>query len=261
MFNSMASVWEYRELLWQLTVRELKVRYKQALLGVLWAILQPLTLMVIFTFVFSRVLGIQTPENAPYPVFCLLGLLPWLFFSSSLLVSINSLTGNANLVTKVYFPRLLLPLSSVLSALADFVIAIGIFLVIALLYGVGPYWSWLWVAPVFAMQFLFTFGLGLIFSALNVKYRDFRYVVPLVLQVWMFMTPVFYSADMIPGRYYVFYMLNPMACFIDGYHRAVLAGVAPFSVQLASAFALGALVLAGALKYFRTSERVFAEVI
>lgn len=261
MLKELHKIWNYRELLLQLILRELKVRYKQTFLGALWAVLQPLSMMLIFTFVFSSVLKASTPGNAPYPVFSYIGLLPWTFFSSGFFLAVSSLPGNANLISKVYFPRELLPLATIFVALVDFLIAALILVGLLFYYHIVPALNWLWIFPLFILQFFFTLGVSLLLSPLNVKYRDIRYVIPLLLQLWLFMTPVFYSTHLIPKALYPFYMLNPMAFFIEAYHKVMLTGESPFTPYFYIILGETLFIFFFGYYYFKKSERWLAEVI
>jgi len=249
-----------RELLWTLTLREIRVRYKQAALGVAWAILQPLSLMVVFTVFFSFFLRIPS-DGVPYPLFVYVALLPWSFFATALSSAIPSLTNSAGLVTKVYFPREILPLASIMAAAVDFAVAAVVFLGLLFHYRVGVTLNVLFVPAIFALQVAFTLGVALFLSALNVRYRDVRHALPLVIQIWMFVTPVIYPVSVVPERYRLLYLLNPMAGIIDSYRKAVIHGVPPDW----SALGLGAFVSAALVvfswRYFRRAERTFADII
>ncbi|MBL8166649.1 MAG: ABC transporter permease [Acidobacteria bacterium] len=254
-------LWRHRELLWLITQREIKVRYKQSLLGVLWAILQPLSLMLVFTVFFSWFARMQS-DGIPYPLFSYAALLPWTFFSTALSFAIPSLIANSHIITKIYFPREIVPLASVLAAFLDFVIAAGVFVLLLVLYRVPPTWNLLYVLPIVAIQLAFTTGICLLLSAFTVLYRDVRHTLPLVMQIWMFVTPILYSASVVPPRWRAWYFsLNPMAAIIDGYRRTVVQGVPPQGRYLAlAALVSGVLIWAG-YKYFKHLEREFADIV
>jgi len=256
-------LWAYRELLFFLTWRDILVRYKQAVLGVAWAILQPLLTMVVFTVVFNRVLGVQSPDAAiPYAVFSFAGLLPWQFFAGALARSGVSLVGNANLLTKVYFPRLVIPLSAVLAGLVDFGISFLVLLGLMAGYGIAPTWYIVFL-PLFVLLALATaLAVSLWLSALNVLYRDVQYVIPFLVQLWMFVSPVIYPIDQIPeGPLRVAFALNPMTGVIGGFRWALLGQTFPGGYYLWVSFAVVVVLLVSGLFYFKRMERVFADVV
>jgi lipopolysaccharide transport system permease protein len=254
------ALWRYRELLYFLAWRDVKVRYKQTALGAAWALLQPLGAMAIFTLFFGRLLSIPS-DGIPYPVFAYAALLPWTYFANATTNASSSLVANANLISKVYFPRLVVPIAGVLPGLVD--LAIGLVLMVGLmaLFGIAPTLALLLV-PVFVLLALATaVGVGVWLSALDVQYRDVRYAVPFAMQVWMFATPVVYPASIVPPQYQALYGLNPMAGVVTGFRWALLGG-APPSPQLLLVSAIGSLVLLGTgLLYFRRVERRFADVV
>ena len=252
-------LWAYRELLWVLTMRDIKVRYKQTVLGVAWAVIQPVMTMVVFSIFFGR-LAKMPSDGFPYPVFVYAALLPWTFFANAIGNSSNSLVGSANLVSKVYFPRLIIPLASVGAGLIDFAISAVILLLLMLVYGVG--WSAnLLLAPLLVLAVIFTaLGVGTLLSALTVAYRDFRYVIPFLIQLWMFVTPVVYPASLVPERWQWLFYLNPMAGLIEGFRSAFLDR--PFDgVGLAISFVVAAGFFLVGVLYFEKVERRFADII
>lgn len=256
---NLKELWEYRELLLAFSVRDIKVRYKQTVLGATWAILQPLVTMLIFTVIFGRLAGIPS-EGFAYPVFVYAGLLPWMLFSGSVSTSSGSMVGSAQMVSKIYFPRVVIPFSSIASGLVDFFVSVIILLLLMVIYDVT--WTWhLLLAPLFLIGvILVALGVGTALSALTVSYRDFRYVVPFMMQIWMFLTPVVYPLSFIPETWRWLLYLNPLTGYIDGF-RSVFLG-APFNlVGILSAAVLTALVFLGGLKYFRKVEQRFADVI
>jgi homopolymeric O-antigen transport system permease protein len=253
-------LWSYRELLWFLIWRDLKVRYKQTALGVLWAVLQPLLLMAVFTLALGRI-GNLGSGGVPYPLFAFVGLAPWTLFAQSLIGSSVSLVESSNLVQKVYFPRLLLPLASVASYVLDF--GMGMVLLVALLAVAGIHLSTvaLWVVPFTGLALLSAVGAGAWLSAVNVRYRDVRYAVPFLVQVWLFASPVAYASALIPPEWQTIYHLNPMAAVIDGFRWALLGLSEPPIASLAISALGSAVMFVGGLYYFRRVERTFADVI
>jgi lipopolysaccharide transport system permease protein len=255
-------LWAYRELLLFLTWRDVLVRYKQAVLGVAWAILQPFLTMIVFTVVFNRALGVNSPDpNLPYAVFSFTGLLPWQFFSGALSRSGVSLVGNANLLTKVYFPRLVIPISAVLAVLVDFAISFLVLVGLMAAYGIAPAWQTVFL-PLFVVLAIATaLAVSLWLSALNVLYRDVQYVIPFLVQLWMFVSPVIYPIDSIPaGPLRVAFALNPMTGVIGGFRWALLGEKFPGGYMWISIGMVVAL-LVGGIFYFKRTERVFADVV
>jgi len=255
-------LWKYRELLYFLTWRDILVRYKQAVLGVAWAVLQPLLTMIVFTVVFNKILGIQSPaSDLPYAVFSFAGLLPWQFFAGALSRSGVSLVGNANLLSKVYFPRLVIPFSAVLAGLVDLGISFLVLIGLMAAYGIVPTWHAVFL-PLFVVLALATaLGVSLWLSALNVLYRDVQYVIPFLVQLWMFVSPVIYPIDKIPaGPLRVAFALNPMTGVIGGFRWALLGQEFPGGYMWISTVVV-AVLLFGGLFYFKRMERVFADVV
>ena len=254
-------LWRHRELLWLLTQREIKVRYKQTALGVVWAVLQPLSLMIVFTVFFSWFARIES-DGIPYPLFSYAALLPWMFFSTSLSFAIPSLIANSHIITKIYFPREVIPLSAVLAAFLDFLIASAVFVVLLVAYRVSPTLNLFYVLPIVTIQLLFTVGVSLLLSAFTVLYRDVRHTLPLVIQIWMFVTPILYPASVVPERWRAWYFsLNPMAAIIDGYRRALIQGQPPQLGYLSLAAAVSCLLVWVGYKYFKHLEREFADIV
>ena len=264
--HNLSDLWEYRELLYFLVWRDVKVRYKQTLLGAAWAILQPTLTMVVFTIFFGRLAGIGS-EGVPYPVFSYAGLLPWTFFAQGLTQSSNSLVGSSHLITKVYFPRLVIPLASVLAGAVDFALAFGVLLALMAFYGIAPTIAALALPALLVLAFVTALGAGTWLSALNVEYRDVRYVVPFFVQIWLFVTPVIYPAKTVMGKLEQLglpgwlYGLNPMVGVVEGFRWALLGiGTSPGPVIWASTIVAVALVVTG-FAYFRRVERTFADVV
>ena len=257
------ALWEYRELLGFLVWRDVKVRYKQTALGVAWIILQPLISMLIFTVLFGYLL--QAPsDGVPYPVFAYAGLLPWNYFAGSLTRSSQSLVGSANLITKVYFPRLVIPISGVLGGLVDFAVASVVLAGLMLVYRIPPTINIVWLPGFLLLALATALGFGLWLAALNVRYRDVNYVVPFLVQIWMYLTPVIYSVTLIPEQYRWLLALNPMTGVVGGFRWALLGGVMqtePPGALFAVSVAITLMVLVSGAVFFRSTERTFADVI
>ncbi|GAB4203224.1 MAG: ABC transporter permease [Tibeticola sp.] len=252
-------LWAYRELLWVLTLRDVKVRYKQTVLGAAWAIIRPVTTMVIFSIVFGH-LAKMPSDGYPYPVFVYAGLLPWTFFAAAISASGQSLVGSAHLVSKVYFPRLIIPLSSVGAGLVDLLIATAILLLMMLWYGVG--WSLnLLAAPLLLAGVVFVaLGVGTLLSALTVAYRDFTHLTPFLVQIWMYITPVIFPVTLVPEAWRWLLYLNPMTGLVEGFRSAFLGK--PFDPSgLGISLAIGIVLFAAGVAYFEKVERRFADII
>jgi lipopolysaccharide transport system permease protein len=258
---NLRELWRFRELLYFFTLRDLKVRYKQTLLGVAWAVLQPFLLMVVFVLFFQQV-GKPYSEGKEYGPFVLAGFVVWTFFQNAVTQSSNSLVANASLITKTYFPRLLSPAASVLAVLADLVLATVMLVLVMAWYGEFPALHRVWVAVPFLLVGIATaIGVGSLLAALNVKYRDVRFVVPFMLQLWLFASPVFYSAYLLDEPWQTIYRLNPMVGVVDGFRWAFLGGVRPETIEVVLCTGVGGLLLAGGILYFRRLERSFADLI
>jgi lipopolysaccharide transport system permease protein len=254
-------LWSYRELGYFLVWRDLKVRYKQTVFGALWAIIQPFMLMVVFSLFLGSMRGIA-PTGVPYPLFAFSGLVPWTLFSQSVTGSSNSLVGASNLIQKVYFPRLLLPISAIGSNLLDFVIAMVVLGLMMLYFGVLPSLAVLWLIPLTALALTAALAVGILLSALNVRYRDIRYVVPFLIQLGLFASPVAYSSDIVPAQWRTLYELNPMAGVLEGSRWALLGQGTPPPIEVFVVSAVGTvIVLILGLAYFRRVERTFADII
>ncbi len=256
----LAQLLTHRELLFNWVLREIKVRYKQSLLGAAWAILQPLSMTVIFTVVFT--LFVKIPTNGiPYPIFSYCALLPWTFFSNALSFATPSLVNNMNLVTKIYFPREIFPFASIMASFFDFLVASVIFLAMMIYYGVSPRPIFLLLPLVFFVQLALTGGIALFASAINVFYRDIRFLIPLGLQLWMYASPVIYPVSAVPEKLLPLYMLNPMAPIIDSYRRIILQGRMPDWHYLGLAALISVLLLLAGYAWFKRVEMEFADVI
>ncbi len=254
-------VWRYRELLYFLSWRDILVRYKQTVLGVAWAVLRPLITMIVFTVIFGR-LARMPSEGVPYPLLVFAGMLPWQLFSTALTEASGSLIGSANLVAKVYFPRLLVPASSIVVCAVDFLINAGLLVALMAWYRVGPTWHLL-ATPVFILLTLAAaMGAGLWLAALNVNYRDFRYVVPFFVQFGLYVSPVGFSSSVVPEQWRVLYSLNPMVALIDGFRWSVLGEARPLDIaSLGLGCTVGVALLVSGLWFFRRMERSFADTI
>jgi lipopolysaccharide transport system permease protein len=253
-------LWEYRELLYFLTWRDVKVRYKQTILGAAWAIIQPFFTMVVFSLFFGRLAGIPS-DGVPYPIFSFAALVPWTFFANGLSQSSNSLVSSASLITKVYFPRLAVPIATVFSGVVDFALAFLVLLAMMLYYGVVPTINALWIPLFFLLALTTSLGVGLWLSAMNVKFRDVRYTVPFLTQLWMFSTPIAYPSSLLPEPWRTLYGLNPMVGVVEGFRWALLGtDTAPGPTIIASSLVAVA-ILVGGLFYFRRMEKTFADVV
>jgi lipopolysaccharide transport system permease protein len=258
--TALHSLYNYRDLLWLWTEREVRVRYKQSALGVAWAIIQPLTLTLIFTLVFSRLIQIDT-GGIPYPVFAYSALLPWTFFATSLAFGIPSLVNNLNLVGKIYFPREILPLASIGAALVDFAMASLVFAGMMLIYQIPLTLNVLWIGPLLIIQLILTIGVTLSGAALIVFFRDVRFVIPLLIQIWMYASPVIYPTTLVPPQWQTLYFLNPMAGIIDGYRRVLTQGEPPNIPALVLATVVSSVLLVVGYTIFKRSEPLFADLI
>ena len=252
-------LWEFRELLFFLVWRDVKVRYKQTLLGASWAILQPLFTMVVFSFFFGR-LAKMPSDGLPYPIFAYAALVPWNFFANGLVAAAESLVGNANLIKKVYFPRLVIPVSAVLSGAVDFVFAFAVLLAMMAYFKLWPTMNIVFLPAFLLLAFVASLGVGLWLSALNVRYRDVRHTVTFLIQAWLFCTPIAYPSSLLPEPWRSLYGLNPMAGVVEGFRWALLAGRPPGMMIWVSSLAALAILVSGAF-YFRRMEKVFADTV
>lgn len=256
---NLGEIWAYRELLYFLIWREIKVRYKQTILGFAWAIIQPLFMMVVFSLFFGRLANLPS-EGIPYPLFSYAALLPWTLFSEGLTRSSGSLVADQNLVQKIYFPRLIMPLAGVLSPVVDFAIAFVILIAMMFYYGYTPTVQILWI-PVFTILVLITaLAVGTWFAAINARYRDVRYAIPFLIQLWLFASPVVYASSILPERFQVIYGINPMAGVIEGFRWALLGTGSPGYMLIVSIAIVIVFLVSGAY-YFRRMEKTFADLI
>lgn len=253
-------LWEYRELLYFLIWRDIKVRYKQTALGAAWAIIQPLFTMLVFSLFFGRLAKVPS-DGIPYPIFSYAALVPWTFFAQGLTLSSDSLVGSANLIRKVYFPRLVIPVSAVLAGVVDFSIAFSLLLAMMAFYGMVPTWNLLWLPALLLLALVTALGVGLWLSALNVRFRDVKYMLPFVTQFWLFATPIAYPSSLLEQPWRTIYGLNPMAGVVEGFRWALLGTQThPGAMMLVSAAAALALLIGGAF-YFRRMEKTFADTV
>lgn len=255
----LGELWRYRELLYFLTWRDVKVRYKQAVLGFLWAFIQPFLKMIVFSIIFGGLAKMDS-EGFPYPIFLYAGLLPWQFFADAVNRSGQSIVSGANLITKVYFPRLIMPVASVGACLVDFAVSFGILIGMMFYYHMIPNLSTLMVLPLVLVTILSALGIGVLVSALNTAYRDFRYALPFLVQIWMYLTPVVYPVTLIPERFRWVILLNPMAGIVDAYRSAILGK--PFAWgNLGISLGIATVMFLIGLAYFRKTERYFADIV
>jgi lipopolysaccharide transport system permease protein len=252
-------VWEFRELLYFLVWRDIKVRYKQTILGAAWAILQPVFTMIVFSVFFGR-LARMPSDGVPYPIFSFAALVPWGFFSNGLVAAANSLVGNANLIKKVYFPRLIVPISAVLSGAVDFLLALVVLLGMMVYYHVWPTIHIVFLPLFSLLAFIASLGVGLWLSAMNVQFRDVRHTVSFLVQAWLFATPIAYPSSLLPEPWRSLYGLNPMAGVVEGFRWALLGTPAPGAIIWVSTVASMAVLVSGAF-YFRRMERIFADTV
>ena len=256
----LGELWKYRELIYFMTWRDIKVRYKQTVLGAAWAIIQPFFTMVVFSLFFGKLAKVPS-DGIPYPIFAYAALVPWTFFANGLNQSSNSLVGNANLIKKVYFPRLVVPFSSVISGLVDFVLAFIVLVGMMLVYGIFPTINIVWLPLLLLLTLVSGLGVGLWLSALNVQFRDVRYTVPFLIQFWLFATPIAYPSSLLSEPWRTLYGINPMVGVVEGFRWALLGTpTAPGPMCMVSSLVALALLVGGAF-YFRRMEKTFADVI
>jgi homopolymeric O-antigen transport system permease protein len=260
--NYWRDLWRYRELFYFLAWRDILVRYKQTAIGIAWALVRPFLTMLVFTFIFSRVAKLPAPGSVPYALLVFAAMLPWQFFSTALSEASNSLIGNSNVISKVYFPRLIVPAGSVITSFVDFLITLGLMAGMMVWYGFLPDWRLLTLPLFMALAFGSAFGAGLWLCALNVRYRDFRYIVPFIVQFGLYLSPVGFSSNIVPEGMRLIYALNPMVGVIDGFRWALLRGQSPLAgyALIASILVTSVLCLSG-IWYFRRTEKTFADII
>jgi lipopolysaccharide transport system permease protein len=255
-------LWRYRELFRVLAWRDLSVRYKQTVIGVLWALIRPLLTMLVFTVIFSRIAGLPTDGNAPYALMVFAGILPWSLFATGLSEASNSLVNNANLISKVYFPRLIVPTATVVVAFVDFLVSFSLLIALMAWYRFWPDWRIIALPAFAALAFLVSIGPALWISSLNVKYRDFRHIIPFIVQFGLYVSPVGFSSSIVPPQWRLLYSLNPMVGVIDGFRWCLLRGQSHlFLPNVALSLAVGAAFLWFGIHQFRKTEKSFADLI
>ena len=260
--NYWRDLWRYRELFYVLAWRDLAVRYKQTVIGIGWALIRPFLTMVIFTVIFGRIANLPSDGAAPYPLLVFAGLLPWTLFSTALSDASNSLIGNANLISKVYFPRLIVPIATVVVAFADFLIAFAILIGMMLWYQFAPGWHILMLPAFIVLAFVASIGPALWITALNVKYRDFRYIIPFIVQFGLYVSPVGFSSNIVPEQWRLLYSLNPVVGVVDGFRWCILGGESqPYLPGLAASLAVAGFFLWFGIRRFRHTEKSFADLI
>jgi lipopolysaccharide transport system permease protein len=259
--NYWKDLWRFRELFYILSWRDIKVRYKQTVIGAAWALIRPVLTMVVFTFLFSEVANLPSEGTAPYALMVFAGLLPWQFFSSSLTEASNSLLGNTNLITKVYFPRLIIPASAVITSFVDFAISFGLLVAMMIGYQFAPSWHIIFLPLFVILAFTTSFGISLYLTALNVKYRDFRYIIPFIVQFGLLVSPVGFSSSIVPEKWKFLYACNPMVSVIDGFRWCILGEVHLELHTLLISVCVTLLFLIIGLRYFRKTEKSFADNI
>lgn len=260
-FPSLREIWQYREMLYFLVVRDIKIRYKQTVLGGLWAVIQPFMTMIVFTIFFSNVAKISSGE-IPYPLFSFSALVPWTFFSNGVSLGADSIVGQAHLVRKVYFPRILIPLARILGGMVDYVLALALLIVMMFFYGYGLSWTMLLAIPFLSLMLvLIALGISLWLSALNVSYRDVHYLVPFLIQTLLFATPVIYPSNLIARSARIFYGLNPMVNVIDGFRWALLDTPSPPGPSIAISLVLVFALLISGLLFFSRAEGTFTDIV
>ncbi len=262
-FKEIHAVIKWHELLWQMVGREVKARYKQSILGYFWVILNPLAQMLIMSFAFSVILHISTnaASGIPYSIFLFVALLPWNLFANSLSSAASALVSSASLITKVYFPRTILVLATIIAKIVDFLFALSILVIYMIAYKIPVNINILWVIPIFLIQQLFTLGLSLFFAASNLLYRDIQYLLSLILTLWFYITPIVYSADAVPSQYKIIYQLNPMSVIVNAYRQVILGGGTPSYTSLAIGLIVSIITLILGLSYFKSREKIFADNI
>lgn len=258
--NYWKDLWRYKELFFILSWRDIKVRYKQTVIGISWSIIRPVLTTIIFTIVFSRIAGLKNTSNAPYALMVFSGMLPWQFFSNSLSESSNSLSTNVSLITKVFFPRLIIPASTILTSLVDFFISFGLLIILLFWYQVVPKWQIVFIPFAILMSFACSFGIGLFLSSANVKYRDFRHLIPFILQFGLYISPVGFNSNIISNNFRILYSLNPMVGVIDAF-RWCIFGDPLYIPSFITSLLITVVSLFIGINYFKKMERTFADNI
>lgn len=260
--NYWQDLWRYRELFYILSWRDIKVRYKQTVIGAAWSVIRPLLTMIIFTVVFHFFAKMTAPPGVPYPILVFAGQLPWLFFANSLSEASNSLIGNSNLISKVYFPRMIIPTASVITSVIDFLISFALMCLLFIWFRFVPDWKIIFMPLFLLLAFICSMGIGLYITALNVKYRDFRYIVPFIVQFGLYVSPVGYDVSIVPEQYRIFYFLNPMAGIIEGFRWCIIGHSSGFSLtNIGLSLAISLFFLYWGIRQFRKMEKSFADLI
>ncbi len=259
--NYWMDLWRYRELFYILSWRDIKVRYKQTVIGAAWSIIRPVLTMIIFTIVFGKVAKLPSEGSAPYTLMVFSAMLPWQFFANSLSEASNSLIANTNLVTKVYFPRMIIPASSVITSFVDFAISFGILIILMIGYQYAPSWKIVYLPLFLLLAFITSFGISLYLTAVNVKYRDFRYIIPFIVQFGLYISPVGFSSSIVPAEWKILYSLNPMVGVIDGFRWCILGENNFYIPGLLLSVSVSLFFLIFGIFYFRKTERSFADNI
>ncbi len=253
-------LWAYRELLYFLIWRDVKVRYKQTALGVAWAVVQPVMTMVVFSIFFGKLAKLGS-DGVPYPLFAFAALVPWTLFSNGLTLGTNSLVGSSHLIKKVYFPRLIVPTATVLAGIVDFLVALAVLMILMAIYGIVPTVNALWLLPFLVLTVISSLGISLWLSALNVGYRDVKYVIPFLTQIWMFATPIAYSSSLLTGTWRTVYGINPMVGVVEGFRWALLGTDTKPGLMIGASTVAALLLLITGAFYFRRMERTFADIV
>lgn len=258
------ALWHYRELLYFLIWRDVKVRYKQTALGIMWIVLQPVITMVVFSVLFGQLLNVPS-NGVPYPIFSFAALLPWQYFAGALTRASTSLVGSANLITKVYFPRLVLPLSGVIGGMVDFAVSFVVLIILMIFYGITPTIRVLWLPAFILLAMLTALAFSLWLSALNVRFRDINYLIPFLIQIWTYATPVIYGSSFIPESFRFLLILNPMTAVVEGFRWALLGGVmtdlSATGIEIIIPITITLIVLISGIIFFRTTEKSFADIV
>ena len=252
--------WAYRELLYFLVWRDVKVRYKQTALGVAWAVIQPVMTMVVFSVFFGK-LAKMPSDGVPYPIFAFAALVPWTLFANGLTLGTNSLVGSSHLIKKVYFPRLIIPTATVLAGVVDFLVALGVLVILMAIFGIAPTFNTLWLPAFLLLTLVSSLGVSLWLSALNVGYRDIKYVIPFLTQIWMFATPIAYPSSLVRGTWQTIYGLNPMVGVVEGFRWALLGTDTKPGLMIAVSTVAALLLLVSGAFYFRRMDRTFADIV
>ena len=259
--NYWSDLWRFRDLFYILSWRDISVRYKQTVIGILWVLIQPLLTMGIFTIVFGKIANLPSDGNAPYAIMVYAGMLPWQFFASSITATSNSLIGNTQLITKVYFPRLIIPASSMVTSFVDFLISFLILIFLMFYFSFFPTWKFIFLLGFLIITFVTALGFGLFITSLNVKYRDFRYIVPFIVQLGLFISPVGFSSSVIPEKFRLLYSLNPMVGVIDGFRWSILGDTNIYIPGFILSIFIAVFFLIMGLIKFRKMEKSFADII